>query len=546
MNTLESNQTVAPEEMTLASVAKTSLVFSLTGLVFIFVVGFWFWVDFTPVLVACAGVALVAALGAGVVTRRPTAVAVAFMVSMACLSLSLAFDTASFKKLGLTASSDVLPLNTLKRALHAPAQSVGVAACQGLIRRGYDTLENSSVDFSAVPSVVSECLAGSIEGTDTDDLVRRDVVKTWHEELLYRTDGTACELVEPYHRLGAMVHDDHPAHLFHIAHRSEVPATRQCAKEAFDADYDTPLKRLRALGDPRLLSSSLKSDLFGALIRSAYSVEQGRVELGDNHDPMREQWTLSLGCSILSETDEPSQAMRYMNTAMMAQDCGAVTNTDQSVSVWVGACDENVDPSSGFATSDELCRSIRRHAVDAAVEYARGQVIRSFELLQWQAMSRSVVKGHERISYMNERDRFVPADLLNDGANFALPTGAWQLQPGVAGARRFSAESVDHMMNEKMKRGLNRELVERYLEMAENDGQLTGLDEGRLEVNVKEQLEAEGIDSSEVFGESTQEEALRLLDDNRLDDESETSAREMLGEPPERAPEEKVSITRDR
>lgn len=540
----------AGARISVGSAILASIVFSIAGLLLALLFATWFWVDTMRFVIASALVVAIVTMLIGFGSKGTFQTISAFFISAIILSGSLAWELPEVRENVLQVASGFVPSQTLRAALADANSEVGATACRALLKRGYDEAKGVAPAMAAAPDSSVACLSEEVEGTDSEELLRRDVARLWQDAMMNGRGDEPCRFLIPFAKLAPKVWEDTPARILNLSVSSSSEEIQSCARQEFASLHPSPLKKLRGLGDPREIGAREQEQLFAGMVRDTYGTEQASDGNEVVAGPAMKQWMLSLGCSSLSSSEDPSRPLRLLNMVMASESCGVLTDDDTSpLATWSMTCSEAVDAKTGLATQDDLCASVEFYATGAAIDFAKATVLSGIEIMQWRALNRAVKAGHVQKNALDAASRLTPTEAMNDSLAGAPVTTRWALQPGINATRRFGGDVRSHMQGEKALRGLDRKQMELFKQMAES-GKLTGMGEqGRVDIDMKEELEKSGLDYDEVFSKELIED-VNAVDDAELDKESEGSMMDLIGEPEKKSEREKrrekVDVMRDR
>lgn len=306
-----------------------------------------------------------------------------------------------------------VPVSALFSALD-DVEDVSVVACQALLRTNYDRLRFRTQDFAKRTHITATCLGKGLEGTDGDELMRRDVLKVWQEQLLTSTSPRVCEYMEPFATMTSSHHpEDAAARILSIVTGAQIAEVRECARASFVARFPSPLQQLKGLGNPTALDVSFAESLLTSLTSTSYG-ENTEPEIKKlTNTPIMRQWGLSLGCALIAQGNDPTSYAQKLNTATKLQSCAAIEG-EMAVSVWANACSESLeDTQNGLVTTNTLCNSIRNAAREVSTRMASTIVHAAINAMNQQKLVQEMGAATRALDRSAFADSFSPGRNLN-------------------------------------------------------------------------------------------------------------------------------------
>ncbi len=501
--------------------ALGSLTLGLAGAVLVLILGIWHW-ERIQVLAGgyLVGVVVSVSIGAMIYSKKPGHAIIAFVCTLLTGSLLVTWHLPETRAQIIAGIGRYLPSHTLLLGLGDSDETVVAQACQSLVKKGYGEVQHLTPDFAKRPTSSITCLSKDIQGTDADELLRRDLSRLWEKEVLENPKAT-CGAVDAYAKMAPRIYSDFPARLLHLSFASNSIEAVACARKAFNDAYPPGDERLEGLGNPGDVDFKVAAPLFDELIQAGYSSTAIEADKEMMSDPMLVQWTMSLGCSLLTEGDDVTRTIRSLNQAMASSNCGAATG-ENSAGIWANTCEEAVDPETGFATEEKMCELIGTYARGEAISYAKTIVMSGVELMQWRAMQEKVEEGFAHRSGSAYDQRFVPADLmeatLTEGG---LPIGVTHdLGYGFSSVRRYGGGARSAMQSGSVKTSASKTALEVFVAMGES-GSFNG-------TSVDELFKDTEASPKDVFSSSNMKDAKELLKKKEEEEEEEEFAFEDL------------------
>lgn len=399
---------------TLASSIGLAFFVSLGGLLLVSILTISLWKSFEWMAIAYAlGVLIPAVIAVKIGGGKTKEVIIGGVIAAAVGATTYLWASPQTRGIVLEAVEARIPVSALFLALD-DVHDVSVVACQALLRTNYDSLKFRTQDFAARTNVTVKCLGEGLEGTDGDELLRRDVLKLWQGQLLSSNSPLVCEFMEPYATLTSMHQpDEAAAQILSIVTGAQIAEVRECARESFVKRFASPLQQLEGLGNPANLDVTFADGLLTSLTSSTYGENtEPEVKKLTNTSVMR-QWGLSLGCALIAQGNDPTNYAQKLNTATRLQSCAAIEG-EMAVSVWANACSESLEDSqSGLVTTSTLCNAIRNAAREVSVKMASTIVHAAINAMDQQRLAQDMGAASRSLDRSQFADSFLPSRNMN-------------------------------------------------------------------------------------------------------------------------------------
>lgn len=495
----------APSLLSVVGLAST---LSLSASVLVFVFTAWGW---ETVIWAATRYALFA--------MAPMAIAIGLWANSFKHGLVTAFIAAFFgaplyvwtlpevRTEAVKVAGPYLPGMTLISALDDEVNAVADEACVALMGRGYNAVRFQIPDIMRRPEVIAECLSRDFEGTDAPALIRREVAAQWETKILSANTANACDLLPGYLKI-VEKDADVAARLLNFATGAAHEAVRQCALEEFAKAYSSPLKQLKALGNPDKVDANITMPLFRGMTSATYGPHTKGLHKQILDTPLMKQWGLSLGCRIVVDANHAAEAAPMLNTAASLQGCGKADGVD-ALSVWANACADALEGNSeGLVTTSMVCERIHTHAMETALGSASTVVHAAVESLTQQELERQIAIGERQRKLSDRLNTFAGFDAHEEALDDLPPAMAADMRRQLSGVRRGGGQ-VYPDFNGAMKGGINKGMAELFIQMGDS-GAINGID-------IRKEIARSGADPDEVFNKERMAEVRKALNSKTLD-----------------------------
>lgn len=300
-----------------------------------------------------------------------------------------------------------LPLVAQEKALHDSSGEVQLAACAQAALGKDAYMEVQLVElFATEPALGAACVDRVAEGApDRARSLSHRFLRRWNIAFERQENALVCGAAPHLLSLSPSQAQRPAQRLTYCATTSTDPATAKCCADAITERFEEPQTYVISLGETSSVPLQQRAVLFEAMVTHAFAgVDASRIGLPElerrlmRKTPVQD-WILGLGCQTLFDGEGTSGVMDGLDAMVESQECRSGNGLERKRQNWLRICADQLD---GQRSSEELCESVHRDTVDAAVQSATAEVHAALDALFADETSPGILRAHARFNRMNK------------------------------------------------------------------------------------------------------------------------------------------------